>query len=377
MQIRRVMDYFSLVSEVFDNCLGVKPGDSVWISSWDHTLDLAAIMEVECARRGCPHLTTVKFEDAWFRSISDLSNQELKVVPPQMRAALAKTDFYIFTMGPRKPIPWHSIPEKKRNLVSVWLDTRYDKSPYAKEWARISKLHNVRMLAVEATLATPERAKPLGLNHKEWEKVMLEGCLADHKEIARRSRTLSKLLSGNGRVQISTPSGTELNLVLDQRPVGISDGISTDEKARKGLITFLPAGAIEVSVEEESAEGRVVYDAPVRMGNNTIKNLRIRLKNGRIKQHLATRGARKFEQYLRRAGRDGGRIGFLGFGLNPRLQHGYTQDDKVLGGVTLGFGNNKSMGGKNEATQQWWASITKATVSINDTAIMRDGKLLV
>jgi len=39
------MDYFSLVSEVFDNCLGVKPGDSVWISSWDHTLDLAAIMQ--------------------------------------------------------------------------------------------------------------------------------------------------------------------------------------------------------------------------------------------------------------------------------------------------------------------------------------------
>ena len=143
------------------------------------------------------------------------------------------------------------------------------------------------------------------------------------------------------------------------------------------MITFLPAGAIEVSVEEESAEGRVVYDAPVRMGNNTIKNLRIRLKNGRIKQHLATRGARKFEQYLRRAGRDGGRFGFFGFGLNPKLRHGYTQDDKVLGGVTLGFGNNKSMGGKNEATQQWWASITKATVSINDTAIMRDGKLLV
>src|SRR5437867_1637566 len=186
MQIRRVMDYFSLVSEVFDNCLGVKPGDSVWISSWDHTLDLAAIMELECARRGCPHLTTVKFEDAWFRSISDLSNQELKVVPPQMRAALAKTDFYIFTMGPRKPIPRHSIPEKKRNLVSVWLDTRYDNSPYATDWAMISKLHNVRMLAVEATLATPERAKPWGWSHNEWEKVRPAGGLADEKASGRK-----------------------------------------------------------------------------------------------------------------------------------------------------------------------------------------------
>src|SRR5437899_11939613 len=113
-------------------------------------------------------------------------------------------------MGPLKTIPWTSMPEKKRNLVSVWLDTRYDTSPYAKEWARISKLHNVRMLAVEATLATPERAKPLGLNHKEWKKVMLEACLADHKEIARRSRTLSKLRPGKGSVMITTHSGTEL-----------------------------------------------------------------------------------------------------------------------------------------------------------------------
>jgi len=371
------MEYSRLVSEVFDNCLGVKTGDAVWVSSWDHTLDLAASMEFECVRRGCPHIATVKNGDVWLRSISELSIQQLKVVAPQVRAALAKSDFYIFTMGPRKPIPWHSIPNRKRNLISVWLDTRYDKSPYAKEWARISKLHNVRMLAIEATLATPERAEPLGLNHKEWKKVMLQGCLTDHKEIARRGRTLSRLLSGNGRVQISTPSGTDLNLVLDQRLIGISDGVSTNEKATKGLITFLPAGAIEVSVKEENSEGRVVYDAAVRMGNNTIKGLEVRLKDGRIKHYLAARGARIFEQYLHRGGRDAGRFAFFGFGLNPKLRHGYTQDDKVLGGVTLGFGNNRSMGGKNEATEQWWASITKATVSINDTAIMRDGKLLV
>ncbi len=371
------MDYSSLVAEVFDNCLRVKPGDRVWISTWDHTLDLAAMMESECSKRSCPHLTTVKFEKVWFRGISELSSQQLKVVPSQMSAALAKTDFYIFTMGPRKPIPWNSIPEKKRNLVSVWLDTRYDRSPYAKAWARIAKRHDVRMLAVEATLATPERARPLGLNHMDWKNVMLQGCLADHKEIARRSRTLSKLLSGSGRVQVSTASGTKLNFVLDQRPLGISDGMVTEEKARKGLITYLPAGAIEVSVNEESAEGRLVYDATVRMGNEKITNLQLRLKNGRIKQYLATRGARIFSQYLRGGGQDAGRFAFFGFGLNPKLRHGYTQDDKVLGGVTLGFGSNKTMGGKNQATEQWWASITKATVSINGAEIMEEGKLLV
>jgi leucyl aminopeptidase (aminopeptidase T) len=320
---------------------------------------------------------TVKCEDAWFRSISELSNQQLRVVPPQMRAALAETDFYIFTMGPRKPIPWHSIPKTKQKLVSVWLDTRYDKSPYARQWAKISHSHEVRMLAIEATLATPERAKPLGLNHREWRNVMFQGCLANHKEIVRRSRVLSRLLSGNGMVRIATPSGTELSLILDRRPVGISDGMATKDNARKGLITFLPAGAIEVSVNEERAEGRVVYDAPVRMGNNMIKGLEVRLKEGRIKNYLAARGAGIFRQYLHRGGRDAGRFAFIGFGLNPNLRHGFTQDDKVLGGVTLGFGSNRTMGGKNKASEQWWASITRATVSINGTEMMEKGKLLV
>ncbi len=290
---------------------------------------------------------------------------------------MSKTDFFVFTMGPRKPIPWDSIPETKRKLVSVWLDTRYDKSPYARMWARISISHGVRMLAIEATLATPERAKALALNYEEWRDVMFQGCLADHKEIARRSRALAKVLSGKGKVNISTASGTRLRLALDRRPVGISDGIASKEKAKKGLITFLPAGAIEVSVNEKNAEGRVVYDAPLRMGNERIEGLEVRLKNGRIHQLTAASGADVFERYLLEGGRNAGRFAFLGFGLNPNLRHGYTQDDKVLGGVTLGFGNNWTMGGKNRASEQWWASVTKASVTIDGVRIMDEGKLLV
>jgi leucyl aminopeptidase (aminopeptidase T) len=371
------MDYSSLVSEVLDDCLDVKPGDSVWINSWDHTLDLASALGFECERRGYPNLMTVRYEDFWLRSILDLPKEQLKGVSPQMKAALTKTDFFIFTMGPRGPVPWSSIPKAKRRLVSVWLDTRYDKSPYAREWAGICKSHGVRMLAIEATLATPERAKALGLNYNEWKDVMFHGCLADHKEIARRGRALARVLSGKGRVRISTPSGTELSFALDRRPVGISDGMATKAKARGGLVTFLPAGAIEVSVNEESAGGRVFYDAPVSMGNQAIQGLEINLKSGRIHHYDAARGRDTFERYLQGGGRDAGRFAFLGFGLNPNLRHGYTQDDEVLGDVTLGFGDNMTKGGKNRASKQWWASIAKPTVVLDETEIMDEGKLLV
>ncbi len=87
------MDYLALVSEVLDDYLNVRPGDAVWIDSWDHTLDLASALGSECGRRGCPHMMTVRYEDTWLRSISDLPKEQLKGVSPQMKAALAKTDF--------------------------------------------------------------------------------------------------------------------------------------------------------------------------------------------------------------------------------------------------------------------------------------------
>ncbi len=285
------MDYSSLVSQTLDVCLGVKPKSRVWVNSWDHTLELAKAFRSGCVRRHCPTLLTVQYEDLWLRSILEGSKEQLEAVSQQGKEALAETDFYVFTMGPKNPVPWSSIPRKKRDAVSVWLDTRYDKTSYARNWAKIAKAHRVKMLAIEATLATPERARPLGLNHEEWQDVMLRGCVVDHKEIARRSKALAKVLSGKGNVHITTPSGTQLGLTLDKRPVGVSDGIVTEEKAKKAEITFLPAGAIEVSVDEEGANGKVVYAAPVRMDDVMIEDLVIHLKDGHISRYSAARGS--------------------------------------------------------------------------------------
>jgi leucyl aminopeptidase (aminopeptidase T) len=277
------------------------------------------------------------------------SKTQLESITPQEKAALKETDFYIFTMGPRSPVPWLSIPEGKRGEVPVWLDTRYDKSIYARRWAKVAKAHRVKMLAMEATLATPERAEAQGLNYEEWSDTMFQGCMADHKAITRRAKRLAKFISGKGSVSMTSPAGTQLSFELDRRPVSVSDGMSTEEMAEEGRIVFLPAGAIEVSVNEESAQGRVVFGSPIRLGSEMIENLAINLKDGRIEHQTATRGSKAFEQCLRREGEDARRFSFFGFGLNPNLKHDFTLDDKVLGGVTLGFGSNRSMGGKNFA----------------------------
>jgi len=64
-------------------------------------------------------------------------------------------------------------------------------------------------------------------------------------------------------------------------------------------------------------------------------------------------------------------FGFFGMGLNPGLKHGFAQDDKVLGGVTLGIGGNKDKGGENKTTENrhWLASMTHVMVQIDRQTI--------
>lgn len=369
------MDYSVLASQVLDVCLGVKRGEIVWINGWDHTQDLAEELGQESIRRGCHLLSTVQYERIWLRSLIEGPIHQLLQVPPNAKAALEQTDAYVFTLGPRSPIPWDAIPERRRSEVSVWLDTRYDKTAYAREWGRIARANRVKMLAIEATLATPERAAALGLNYERWREVMFEGCIIDHKEMAKRSKMVRKVLSGNGSVTVATPSGTSISFDLDDRPVGISDGLATEDKAAEGKVTFLPAGAIEVSVDEESANGKVVYDVPIRTGGGVVRKLTIKVKDGRVAERSAVKGGEIFERYLEGTKGDADRFAFVGIGLNPNLRHGYTQDDKVLGGVTLGLGDNQAKGGKNRAGREWWASMTRATVEVDGRVLMENGRL--
>jgi leucyl aminopeptidase (aminopeptidase T) len=358
--------------------LGVKSGEHVWIHGWDHTIKLMSLLAWECRKRGCHVIITVQPENFWFRSITEAHPKVVDRLDAHQASMLMETDAYVFTLGPKKPVPWDKIPKERHSAVSIWLDKRYDKSAFAKEWAEIAKTCKVRMLAIEATLATPERARMLGLDYNEWKDVMLAGCIADYHEIAGRGRILASLLRGKEEVQITTPHGTNLRFKLDNRPVDSSGGITTKEKAEKGLVTFLPAGGVEVSTDERSAEGKVVYDVPVRVKGGPVVGLTLRVKDGSVVEFTARERKEVFEHYLKEGNGDVNRFAFFGFGLNPYLRHGFTQDDKVLGGVTVGFGDNENKGGKNRADgHEWWASITKPTVTIGDVEVMRDGTLLI
>ena len=354
--------------------MGVKAGERVWINSWDFTLDITTNLASECRNRGCDILTTVQQEDLWLRSILEAHVELLDRLPDQMAALLEKTDVYIYTLGPSRPIPWDRIPKGRRKLVTRWF---LEDNNFVRAWKKIAKANRIRMMGIEATLATPENARALGLDCEEWRSVMFGGCMADYREISQHAKRLSRIVSGEQEVRISTPYGTDFRFRLDRRPVDEGYGLADEKTAREGRIVFVPAGGVEASASEDSGRGRIVFDASILslVKEGRIEKLTLEIEDGIITNYSAASNSNAFGRWLNEGNGDIDRFGFFGFGLNPRLRHGFTQDDKVMGGVTIGFGNNSDKGGKNRAGGRgFWASMTRAKVTIDGEVIMDDGK---
>ncbi len=368
------LDYSTLSQRVLDVSLGLKPGERVWINSWDHTLDLASSLAWECEKRNCEVVLTVQPEDLWLRTITEAPLELVDRLSPYQAALLEQTDVYIYTQGPRSPDFWNRIPEDRHGLVTLWF---FEKNRFVEQWKSIARRRKVRMLSIEATLATPERAKALGLDFEEWSRVMFDGCMADYSEVARRGERLLPVMAGEGDVHITTPHGTDFRFRLAKRPVDFSWGLATDEKAERGEAVHLPAGGAEVSVDEQSGEGTVVFDIPIRTREGTIDQLTLEIENGRITHFSAGSKALAFERYLTEGKGDVDRLAFFGFGLNPSLHPGFTQDDKVLGCVTVGFGDNADKGGMNRADGHWWACMSSPSVTVGNRQILDVGNLQV
>lgn len=364
-----------LARRILDTYGASRPGERLWIHTWEHVSTLASRLADEARGRGWQVRLTVRTEEDWLRSIVLGPRDALDRVPGLFATALRETDAYLFTLGPRRPIPWDRIPPGRRRSVSVWLDPRYDHSPYAREWCAIARARKVRMVGVEASLATPERARAIGLPYRRWAGVEWAGCAADYRKIAMRATRLAAALDAEGDVRVTTPGGTDLRFSLVGRPVVIDDGLATADKAARGTVTFLPGGFVEVSADEDSGRGTVVYDVPIRRSGVVVRGLRLRLESGRVVSSRAKENRNAFAEYLEHA-RDAGKFAFFGFGLNPDLTFGFTQDDKVLGGVTIGLGDNERKGGRNRAKgADWWGCVSRATVTIGRRTLMKGGTL--
>ena len=365
-----------LAQQIVDTCLSIKEGENVWVHSWDHTVDLASEIAFACREKGAQPFITLNAESYWMRSLCEIPKNILETLSNVQAVALEQTDAFVFMLGPRNPVNWSQIPSEKQELANTWF---LESNKYMDAWRKIAQQRGVRTLGIEYCLFTRERAKALGLDCERWGDIMLAGCLADQREIAERASGLANIIREGSDVNVETPFGTRLEFRLSGREPIPGDSIVSKEDAAKGVVKFLPSGFVEAAADEESADGTVVYDVPIpARGGMKTEGLSLEFKRGRVVRYSAEKGIEPFEDYMKPGQGDVDRFAFFGLGLNPGLEHGFTQDDKVLGGVTMGIGGNEDKGGKNRTSgnRHWWASMTKATVKIDGRTVLKDGKMV-
>ncbi len=198
---------------------------------------------------------------------------------------------------------------------------------------------------------------------------MMNALTVDYKKMREHSHKLLHILEKARKYgsvfHITTPSGTDLELKILEK-VYIDDG-----DIREDDVSNLPAG--EVFFAPKNAEGILVVD---RYEDKIKKSTRLVIKDNCIFSFPSSREGKILKKMFSvPGGRFMAEFG-IGTNQNAKLIGNTLQDEKVKGTAHVAFGNNVSMGGKNNAKVHIDTILLRPTIRVGSHVLMRDGKAL-
>lgn len=360
------IDFAAVARHIVHDSLRVRPGDKVLLFFGPPSIDLGETIAVELEASG----THVAIKH-WSRNVV------LQTLDRHTRESLATIDFvaphldreldavvFVTSHTPEGPPP--NIEQSTK--LPLLLDA-------VSRWHRSVRERRIRYLEIslphrgdfEEGAMSPEEAVDL-----YWR------CLAaDPNAIVKRARALLDRM-GDQRSVSMTGVGTDIEIGIDLKHVHLSDGVlSEDDLAAGRSFDALPAGLLALLPEPATTNGVFRADYTF-VGGRHYQGVRVVLREGRIVELHARRGAVELRERLATAAGDANLIAQLSIGLNPAGQ-GTTGmpvlDPNLAGTVSLSFGNNELLGGSVRATLDLIMPATSLTVRGGDAEIVRRGIL--
>jgi leucyl aminopeptidase (aminopeptidase T) len=352
---------------VVKDALNIGSSDVVTITTWDHTIDVANAMVVECFKQGADAMINLWTDEYYYGLLRELSEGSLSE-PSKICQAFTEAETATINMfGPKNPEGLKNIPPSK---VNAWSEGER-KSHYPRNVER-----KIRNISLPLALLTPERAKVYGFKFEYWKNVVNSALTMDLKKIAKMGRDVAAILEKARTVHLTASNGTNLTFELNKRPIHIDDGIIDKEDiAKKTLDAQLPAGSVLTTIVETSGNGKVVSDKPLQQMGLNIVDVEWEFKSGKLTSMKAKKNLELISKQFEKASGDKDRIGFLQIGLNPKAEYGYLMDNIVEGAIQIGIGDNEYIGGKNASSFGMIATMGRATLDIDGRTIIKNGKL--
>lgn len=353
---------------IVHDSLRPKEYESVIISTYPHTIELAEEVALECQRAGADPLLVLESDKVFYGQFKNYSLDNLKTTSAHCLGLLGYNRSYVWLGGPKDPGPMARVPQERFAAMFEGEDA-HTKAALAKR---------PKNVGVALGMVTRERARTYGFNYTKW-KASVEGAIAaNYGQLQSAGKRLADLLSQPTEVRISADNGTDLRFRLagPTRPVHVDDGVISEEDVAAGNPDVdLPAGAVWVAPVEESAEGTFTCDVGTPQVGRVIDALSWTFSQGHVKEFTAKRNVAAAQTGW--ASGTGAKDMFaeLAIGLNRRAKPGFLTNTVVAGAVTVGIGNNRGLGGANESSYGFTGSLVRGTLEIGGTAVVEDGQL--
>ena len=193
-------------------------------------------------------------------------------------------------------------------------------------------------------------------------------------DIADRCRRYADMITAAEEAHITTPAGTDLHLKLTGR-MGLAD---TGLVHSPGAFSNLPAGEAYIAPLEGTASGRLVVDGSMAGIGRVETPIVMTVEQGFVTEVTGGPDAVKLKELLEKYGHDARNIAELGIGLNERAQLSGSplEDEKVLGTVHIGIGDNSTFGGKVSVPSHLDGIMLKPTLTLDGKIVIEGGRLI-
>ncbi len=353
--------------QIIRDALRVRDQERVWIHTWNHSLDLAQEIAQQAQLHGATVSISVMTETLLSHALKKAPQEAVTTVPTHWYSGIVKSNVLVVLEGPNDPGIF-KLADKGKALHVTGQITQLLGKAFS---------NRVRTLLVHTTGFTEQAAKTYGISHSNLMQENNRCMTANQSAMIDLGRQIKTLLRRHREIHLSSSEGTNLRFRTQGTP-RIDDGIidQTDVQ-NKNVLAQLPAGSISIPIDASSAEGTVVFNWPRAYLGDTIQNLRLDFKKGKITATRVLKGEKTFEHALREGTGDKDRLTHLTFGINSNASTplGQPLDELIPGSITLGLGDNIFLGGRSRSNLNYSHTLNDAIVSIGPTAIIMDKKL--
>src|SRR5271157_699288 len=358
----------SLAKSVVNDCLQITDKDNVAINLYPHNLKLAEEIAEECFKKGADVILSLYTDSFLISHYRHLSEASLRKPSAYCRSLTETSTAEIYMAGTYDPTVLRSIDPKK-----LAADSEGENEAHFP----LSKERKIRTLNIGLALVTKPRAKVYGFNYDKWNKMMLAATSVDYGKLAKTGRALMNSLRDAQQVSVTGPGRTDLSFDISGRKWYLSDGIvdKVDIK-NEDLNDGLPAGTLFAAPLENSAQGRITFNAGTPLMGRKVTGLRLSFEDGRVVNFQGNASTVALEKNWEEGTGDKNNIAYFGIGFNPKAETGYTVNNVACGAVSIGIGGNGFLGGKNKPGFFHLDTVTGATVKVDGRTILQKGMIV-